>query len=170
MNAITTRSARGLLAALLSATALCAAAQSGAGPSTEAMIDALAPAAPATRSLRNLQVQARQIDLNIAFDFNSAQLSPDSTALLERLSQAMLSERLQTQRFRVEGHTDGKGQAGYNQQLSERRAAAVVQYLAQRGVGTERLQALGKGFSELLKPEDPLAAENRRVRIVALEP
>jgi flagellar motor protein MotB len=46
----------------------------------------------------------------------------------------------------------------------------VVQYLAQRGVGTERLQAQGKGFSELLKPEDPLAAENRRVRIVALEP
>jgi outer membrane protein OmpA-like peptidoglycan-associated protein len=77
---------------------------------------------------------------------------------------------LQAQRFRVEGHTDGKGQAAYNQQLSERRAAAVVQYLAQRGVGTERLQAQGKGFSELLKPEDPLAAENRRVRIVAIEP
>lgn len=161
---------RGLLAALLSATTLCATAQSGAGPSTEAMIDALAPAAPATRSLRNLQVKARQIDLNIAFDFNSAQLSGESTALLERLSQALQAPQLQAQRFRVEGHTDGKGQAAYNQQLSERRAAAVVQYLAQRGVGAERLQAQGKGFSELLKPDDPLAAENRRVRIVAIEP
>jgi OOP family OmpA-OmpF porin len=169
MNPVT-HAGRGLLAALLSASAVCASAQSGAGPSTEAMIDALAPAAPATRSLRNLQVKARQIDLNIAFDFNSAQLSPDSAALLERLSQALQAPQLQAQRFRVEGHTDGKGQAAYNQQLSERRAAAVVQYLAQRGVGTERLQAQGKGFSELLKPEDPLAAENRRVRIVAIEP
>ncbi len=165
-----THAARGLLAALLSASAVCASAQSGAGPSTEAMIDALAPAAPATRSLRNLQVKARQIDLNIAFDFNSAQLSPDSTALLERLSQALQAPQLQAQRFRIEGHTDGKGQAAYNQQLSERRAATVLQYLAQRGVGTERLQAQGKGFSELLKPDDPLAAENRRVRIVAIEP
>lgn len=169
MNPVT-HAARVLLAALLSASAVCASAQSGAGPSTEAMIDALAPAVPATRSLRNLQVKARQIDLNIAFDFNSAQLSPDSTALLERLSQALQAPQLQAQRFRVEGHTDGKGQAAYNQQLSERRAAAVVQYLAQRGVGAERLQAQGKGFSELLKPEDPLAAENRRVRIVAIEP
>jgi len=169
MNPVT-HAARGLLAALLSASAVCASAQPGAGPSTEAMIDALAPAAPATRSLRNLQVKARQIDLNIAFDFNSAQLSPDSTALLERLSQALQAPQLQAQRFRVEGHTDGKGQAAYNQQLSERRAAAVVQYLAQRGVGAERLQAQGKGFSELLKPDDPLAAENRRVRIVAIEP
>jgi outer membrane protein OmpA-like peptidoglycan-associated protein len=169
MNPVT-HAARGLLAALLSASAVCASAQSGAGPSTEAMIDALAPAAPATRSLRNLQVKARQIDLNIAFDFNSAQLSSDSTALLERLSQALQAPQLQAQRFRIEGHTDGKGQAAYNQQLSERRAATVLQYLAQRGVGTERLQAQGKGFSELLKPDDPLAAENRRVRIVAIEP
>lgn len=169
MNPVT-HATRGLLAALLSASAVCASAQSGAGPSTEAMIDALAPAAPATRSLRNLQVKARQIDLNIAFDFNSAQLSPDSTALLERLSQALQAPQLQAHRFRVEGHTDGKGQAAYNQQLSERRAAAVVQYLAQRGMGSERLHAQGKGFSELLKPDDPLAAENRRVRIVAIEP
>ena len=54
--------------------------------------------------------------------------------------------------------------------MASRRAAAVVQYLAQQGVQTDRLQAQGKGFSELLKPEDPLAADNRRVRIVATQP
>jgi len=157
-----------LMLALGLSLGLCAQAQDG--PSTEAMIDALAPAPATTRSLRNLQVQPRQLDLNVQFDFDSARLTPESIALLERLSQALLSERLQAQRFRVEGHTDGKGQAAYNQQLSARRAAAVVQYLAQQGVQTDRLQALGKGFSELLKPEDPLAADNRRVRIVATQP
>ena len=100
-------------------------AQDAKDPSTDAMIEALAPAAPRTRSLRNLQAQPRQIDLNIQFDFDSSRLRPESLELVERLAAALKSDRLRDQRFRIEGHTDAKGRADYNQQLSDRRAGAV---------------------------------------------
>jgi flagellar motor protein MotB len=52
--------------------------------------------------------------------------------------------------------------------LSARRAQAVVTYLQSQGVEAVRLQSVGKGFTELLNNTDPLAAENRRVRIKAM--
>jgi len=68
----------------------------------------------------------------------------------------------------IEGHTDAKGTAKYNLELSTRRAQAVVDYLKSQSVAIDRLEAVGKGFNELLNEDDPLAAENRRVRIVAV--
>jgi len=141
--------------------------------SVDTMVEALAPPAPATtvRSLRNLvpQPQARQLDLVVGFDFDSAQLNADSRELLDKLSQALVSERLAASRFRVEGHTDAKGTAAYNRALSHRRALAVVAYLADHGVASARLSAMGLGFDELLLKDQPFAADNRRVRIVAME-
>ena len=80
----------------------------------------------------------------------------------------MTSERLSALKFKVEGHTDAKGKNEYNQELSARRALAVQAYLIDQNVAAERLQAEGKGASELLVPEKPLASENRRVRITLL--
>ncbi|MDP3520707.1 MAG: OmpA family protein [Hydrogenophaga sp.] len=141
--------------------------------SVDTMVEALAPPAPATtvRSLRNLvpQPQPRQLDLVVGFDFDSAQLNADSRELLDKLSQALASERLAAGRFRVEGHTDAKGTAAYNRALSHRRAQAVVAYLADHGVAPARLSAVGMGFDELLLKDQPFAADNRRVRIVAME-
>lgn len=147
-------------------------------PSAQDIIDKLAtpPAAPAgqtgasTRSLRNLQPAARTIDLNVQFDFASANLTREGRDALQQLVIAMKSERLATTRFLVEGHTDAKGTARYNLDLSGRRATSVVDYLRAQGIETDRLESVGKGFNELLNEDDPLAAENRRVRIVALAP
>jgi outer membrane protein OmpA-like peptidoglycan-associated protein len=69
----------------------------------------------------------------------------------------------------VEGHTDGKGTAKYNDELSTRRAQAVAEFLATQGVAATRLEAQGKGFAELLNKDRPDAAENRRVRIVTVD-
>jgi flagellar motor protein MotB len=44
----------------------------------------------------------------------------------------------------------------------------VVAYLVNEGVSRERLDALGKGYAELLDPSDPKAPKNRRVRILTL--
>jgi outer membrane protein OmpA-like peptidoglycan-associated protein len=93
---------------------------------------------------------------------------PASKPLLNNLALAMKRERLQALQFRVEGHTDAKGSANYNQLLSERRAAAVVAYLQTQGIDVQRLSIEGKGSSELLLPDQPFAMENRRVRLVAL--
>ncbi len=81
---------------------------------------------------------------------------------------AMVNERIKHLRFRVEGHTDAIGKTRYNQQLSERRAQSVVEFLLQRGIDKDRLVAQGKGPSELLLPDKPYAIENRRVRITTL--
>jgi len=105
----------------------------------------------------------------VNFDFDSAQLKPDSLPQLERLAAAMRSDALNPLMFRIEGHTDAKGSARYNETLSERLAQAVVDFLARQGVAAERLKSAGMGFSDLLDPSDPLSAKNRRVRVLTLE-
>jgi outer membrane protein OmpA-like peptidoglycan-associated protein len=154
--------------AMLSSVAM---AQAPIGRATaDELVDKLAPPPVATtRSLRNIVPQRRQIDLVVNFDFDSARLQPASRPLLESLAQAMNNERLQAIRFKVEGHTDGKGTARYNDELSARRSQAVAAFLAEQGVSSTRLETVGKGFTELLVPDRPEAAENRRVRIVTVD-
>lgn len=162
---------RVLLAAAAAVLSGAAMAQAPIGRATaDELVDKLAPPPVATtRSLRNIVPQRRQIDLVVNFDFDSARLQPASRPLLESLAQAMNNERLQAIRFKVEGHTDGKGTARYNDELSARRAQAVAAFLAEQGVSATRLETVGKGFSELLVPDRPEAAENRRVRIVTVD-
>ena len=135
----------------------------------EEIVQALTPQ-PKTRSLgRNMKVEPAKIDLTINFDFDSAKLKEESKPQLERLAEALKTERLVTLTFQVEGHTDAQGTAAYNDALSTRRAASVVSFLSQSGVEPQRLQSVGKGFSDLLDPSDPKSAKNRRVRILTLE-
>jgi outer membrane protein OmpA-like peptidoglycan-associated protein len=117
---------------------------------------------------RNLKPVQRSIDLVIQFDFDSAKLQTVSKPLLDQLAEALKSERLTAMRFQIEGHTDAKGSEAYNRALSQRRADAVQQYLVEQGISVDRMAARGLGFSQLLYPDQPQAAENRRVRIVAL--
>jgi outer membrane protein OmpA-like peptidoglycan-associated protein len=146
---------------------LSASAQLVQQASKDDLIEKLTPPdAPKTRSLgRNIVPKPVTLDLSINFDFDSANLQASSKPLLDNLASAMNSERLASLKFRVEGHTDAKGKAEYNQELSARRALSVQNYLISQSVSNDRLQAEGKGFSELLMPDKPLASENRRVRI-----
>jgi outer membrane protein OmpA-like peptidoglycan-associated protein len=141
-------------------------AQSLQSASPEQLEQQLVPNLPQTRSLRNLKPQPQSVDLVIHFDFDSAKLQDVSKPLLNNLAVAMQRERLKELKFKVEGHTDAKGSASYNQQLSERRAASVVGYLQEQGVEAVRLESVGKGASELLNPDKPLSMENRRVRVI----
>ncbi len=160
-----------------------------AAPSTEQMIRQLK--APQTRSLRNLSVEATStsaqpaneatpilavspasrpsLSLLIQFDFNSASIRTESQQALSNLAQALQSVELQNSNFAVEGHTDAKGKADYNQKLSQQRAQAVRDFLKNQGVAEGRLMAAGKGATELANRDQPFAAENRRVRIVNLD-
>jgi len=138
--------------------------------SVDQLVEQLAgPEQPKTRSLRNLKPEPRSIDLVIQFDFDSAKLQESSKPLLDNLVAAMKNDRLMSVRFKVEGHTDAKGSEAYNQNLSMRRAESVVNYMADKGIEKERMEGIGKGFSDLLYPDKPQAMENRRVRITTLQ-
>lgn len=107
------------------------------------------------------------INMQINFDFNSDRISGTSEQTMATLAKALTSPQLENRSFTVIGHTDGKGSSAYNKALSDRRAASVRRYLIDNGVSASRLRAVGKGKSELLNPNDPYAAENRRVEILA---
>lgn len=132
----------------------------------EEMVRALTPSAK-TRSLgpatRNLQPT---LDLTIHFDLDSATIREESKRPLQNLASALKDGRLGLFKFQVEGHTDSRGSAAYNEGLSARRAESVVTFLTAEGVVQDRLVSVGKGFREPLNTEDTKSAINRRVRIV----
>jgi outer membrane protein OmpA-like peptidoglycan-associated protein len=163
-----------MMKAFILVLAIAASFSSWAQPMKNASVDQLVeqlagPEQPKTRSLRNLKPEPRSIDLVIQFDFDSAKLQESSKPLLDNLVAAMKNDRLMSVRFKVEGHTDAKGSEAYNQNLSMRRAESVVNYMAEKGIEKERMEGIGKGFSDLLYPDKPQAMENRRVRITTLQ-
>lgn len=112
---------------------------------------------------------AASIDLEVNFEYNSAQLSTDAKLMLDRLGRALVSTELQNQRFKITGHTDAVGCAAYNLALSERRAHSVQAYLAQKhGIDSKRIETEGKGFTQLADPANPTSAVNRRVQVTNL--
>jgi len=105
---------------------------------------------------------------NIFFEFAKARLLPKSFPELNKLV-ALLKKYPQIQ-IKIQGHTDNVGTHARNQQLSERRAQSVVNYLVNKGVLNERLTA--EGFGET-KPIDTNQTKqgrqkNRRVEFVIL--
>ena len=109
------------------------------------------------------------LSLAIQFDLNSARVRPESGNVLGNLVAALMSPDLKSNRFVIEGHTDARGVPAANLRLSQQRADEVRLYLVALGVHPARLKAVGKGSTEPANPLDPLAADNRRVRVVTLE-
>jgi outer membrane protein OmpA-like peptidoglycan-associated protein len=99
----------------------------------------------------------------ILFSRASAEIDRRSLPTLRRLAQA--AEACPNVTIEVEGHTDSEGTDERNQRLSERRAQAVVDYLAERGVPVDRMMAVGYGASQPVVPNDTAAnmARNRRI-------
>ena len=128
--------------------------------------------APVTRGFAPRGLARRQagdsgqsVNLNIPFEHNSSALMPQATAQLKELQLALTSPSLGKDKFLVAGHTDAKGSAAYNKQLSLRRAEAVKKFLIAKGMDAARLTTVGYGSEKLLaadRPEDP---SNRRVEI-----
>jgi len=98
-------------------------------------------------------------DLEIYFDYDKADITELARKSLGPLGQALMDPKLIENRFIVIGHTDGKGGDPYNQALSERRAAAVKEFLVRSfGIAPERLASYGRGKSALKKIGDPFSA------------
>ena len=110
----------------------------------------------------------RAIDLEVLFEYDSSRLTADGRDVLDALGGALASRELaDVRRVLLEGHTDAKGSDAYNESLSLLRAQAARQYLIQKHkIAPAKVQALGKGKTELADPRDPYSAANRRVRVI----
>ena len=100
----------------------------------------------------------------VLFDFDQALLRPEAEPVLDRLAGALGSVNGP---LAVNGHTDAKGEDAYNIDLSDRRAAAVVAGLKQRGVGQE---LVASGFGESPADRDQRAQRSGRSRRPTAEP
>lgn len=100
---------------------------------------------------------------NIFFDFDQATLKPESFPELNRI--AGLMKEKSTMEIEITGHADATGPEAYNLKLSEKRARAVVNYLAKQGVGEARLSVAFLGESKPIAPNTTADGrrKNRRV-------
>jgi outer membrane protein OmpA-like peptidoglycan-associated protein len=110
------------------------------------------------------------IDLEITFDYNSADISAKSLPSVQALGRALTSPDLKGSTFVVAGHTDAAGGESYNQELSERRADSIKRYLVDKySIAATDLVTVGYGKSKLKDPSQPMAEVNRRVQVVNME-
>jgi OOP family OmpA-OmpF porin len=118
-----------------------------------------APPPPAPRA-------ERIVLRGVNFDFDKSNIRPDARVILdEAASQLGKNPNVNVS---VEGQTDSVGTDAYNQKLSERRAAAVKEYLAGKGVSSGRLTTVGHGESKPIASNSTKdgRALNRRVELL----
>jgi len=130
------------------------------------------------RPTRSLSIDERQqiatvaqerprIDLEIKFDFNSANIAKAALADMDNRGKALTDPALKGGTFVLAGHTDAVGSDEYNQDLSSRRADSVKRYLTEKfSLTPDRLVTAGYGKTRLKNKDNPKAPENRRVEVV----
>jgi OOP family OmpA-OmpF porin len=122
---------------------------------------------PAARVERGQIIIIQQVK----FKTGSAVILPESDAILDAV-QKIFDEHAEIRKVRVEGHTDNRGGAAYNNNLSKKRAASVVKWLVDHGIEKSRLVSQGFGFSRPIatnKTEEG-RQENRRVEFHIVDP
>lgn len=111
-----------------------------------------------------------KIDLNIQFDYNSAEISKGSLSSVQELGKALSNASLKGSTFVVAGHTDAIGGEAYNQDLSERRADTIKRYLTEKyGITGTDLVTVGYGKTKPIDPNAPMDPINRRVQVVNMD-
>jgi len=120
--------------------------------------------------LVQLTCEKIEIKETVYFDTGKERIQERSFGLLDQVA-SVLSRAQYVKRVRVEGHTDDRGTADYNLDLSRRRAAAVLRYLSEHGIAGERLESEGYGLSKPIADNKLEAgrAQNRRVELVVVE-
>ncbi|MCC5938545.1 MAG: OmpA family protein [Lunatimonas sp.] len=122
-------------------------------------------------AIENAQVERVEEGIKIVFEsgilfgFDSYALTPDSQKSVMELAEIL--NKYPDTNVIIEGHTDNRGSASYNQGLSERRAGSVANYLKMKGVSGDRLTILGHGLDRPVASNDTDEgrAKNRRVEI-----
>ena len=114
------------------------------------------------------EVGCWSLEATTLYDTNSSYIRPEAYPLLDEV--AIILEKNPEMEVEVQGHTDNKGTAEYNQWLSEKRAQKVKDYLVSKGIDPSRLQATGFGLTQPVASNDTQEgrAQNRRVELKRL--
>ena len=106
---------------------------------------------------------------NIFFDFDKATLKPESIMELDKVYDLMVANP--EMKVELSGHTDNKGTAAYNKNLSMQRAQVVLNYLAKKGIKKNRMKAVGYGFDRPIDTNDTDEgrAHNRRTEFTIID-
>ena len=106
----------------------------------------------------------------VYFEYNKAVIKSESFPILDAVA-ATLEGNPDIQLIEVQGHTDERGNDAYNLELSDKRAKAVVKYLADKGIAADRLQGQGYGETQPIerKSNEAAWAKNRRVEFLILK-
>jgi outer membrane protein OmpA-like peptidoglycan-associated protein len=120
--------------------------------------------------VQRLKDESLKVTMNgeVSFDFNSAAIKPAFDTTLNKVSDIL--NRFTLTHIRIVGYTDNIGSASYNQLLSQQRAQAVANYLADHGVAPERLSTVGMGESQPRASNATAAGRqlNRRVEMLII--
>ena len=118
-------------------------------------------------TIAEIAVGKPNVDLDITFDYNSANISSSSLPNVQALGRVLTNPNLKGSTFMVGGHTDAVGGEGYNQDLSERRADSIKRYLTDKfGIAGSDLVTVGYGKTKPKDGTDPMDPANRRVQVV----
>jgi len=99
----------------------------------------------------------------LLFDFDSDVIRGQTRSNLNTLANSL--QKYPKSNLTIAGHTDAVGTAGYNQDLSERRARASARYLTSRGVISSRLETKGLGETEPIASNDTEGGRERNRRV-----
>jgi outer membrane protein OmpA-like peptidoglycan-associated protein len=120
----------------------------------------------------NVHVEGKEIRITkqIHFETDSSKILGDSNSLMEEIADVLQSHQ-GIKKVEIQGHTDNRGTAEHNMQLSDARANAVKSWLVGAGVDPNRLLAKGYGQTRPVAPNVTEAnrARNRRVQFIILE-
>ena len=125
---------------------------------------------PAQGPVVELETERLSLKDSIHFDTDRATIKPESNPVLDAIA-TLIRDHPELRRVRVEGHTDNRGSAAYNKDLSLRRARSVVSALVQRGIASGRLVSEGYGFDWPVADNRTALgrAKNRRVEFTILK-
>jgi len=127
-----------------------------------------APAAPATPAAKPAPASVRQaivIQADALFDFDKSVVRPDGKKNIDDALAKLAG--VDVEMVIATGHTDSVGTDAYNQKLSERRAAAVKEYLVSKGIPSSKITTIGKGEAQPVATNKTKEGrqKNRRVDI-----
>ncbi|GIV39038.1 MAG: hypothetical protein KatS3mg033_0838 [Thermonema sp.] len=118
--------------------------------------------------MTGLKVGAKIPLHNITFDYNSWELNEDAKREIDRIYKLLKDNP--TVIVEIAGHTDDRGSAAYNLELSRKRANAVKEYLLQKGMAPDRFVTKGYGESRPIADNqtEEGRAKNRRFELIVL--